>query len=152
MAANTRPTRSIHGRELQLLGNNNLGSNDIPITNNACDAVVTVAASQTSPRALTIQLNNADGTAIAHAQPFDMVVYLDAARVALAVTGGSTGVAIGANGLLIAAVVAKKVFKCVTDGTGLWTGTWTDTAHEVAFLGVELPTRRTVMSAALTTA
>lgn len=153
MAANSRPTRSIHGRDLQQLGNNELGSNDVPITNNAVAAVIAVAASQTSPRTVSIQFNNADGTPIAHAQPFRMVVYLDALRAAIAVTGGSTGIAAdAAHGYIINTPTAKKVFEAITDATGLWTGTWTDTAHEVAFLGVELPNRRSAMSAALTTA
>lgn len=130
----------------------NIVREDIPITSNAVDAVITIAASATSPRAVTIQFNNADGSPIAHAQPFDAYVFLDAAGVAMAVTGGSAGIAIGANGLLAAAVVAKKVFKLVTDITGKWTGTWTDTAHEVAFLGIVMPSGRVVFSAALTTA
>lgn len=123
----------------------------IPITNNAVDAVITIAASQTSPRAITIQFNNSDGSAIAHAQPFKMKVMLDAQGVAKAVTGGSTGVAIGANGLLYT-YTAKLDFDGVTDITGLWTGTWTDTAHEVAFLMINMPSGRQVFSAALTTA
>lgn len=129
----------------------NITREDIPITNNAVDAVITIAASITSPRAVTIQFNNADGSAIAHAQPFDLYVAADAAFVAMATTGGSTGIAIGANGLIAATVVAKKLFKCVTDATGKWTGTWTDNAAEVAFLVAIMPSGRPVFSAALTT-
>lgn len=126
---------------------------DIPITTNAVDAVIAVAASQTSPRVVTIQLNNADGSPIAHCQNFEMGVYLDAAGVAQAVTGGSTGMAVdGTAGIIEATVVAKKRFSCRTNAAGLWSGSWTDSAHEVAFLGVILPSGRTVFSAALTTA
>jgi hypothetical protein len=153
MATHSRPTRSIHGRDLQMGDNNQLMSNEKDITSNAVDAVITIAASPTSPRTVSIQFNNADGTPIAHAQPFRMVVYLDALRAAIAVTGGSTGIAAdAANGYLLATPVAKKVFDAITSAAGLWTGTWTDTAHEVAFLGVQMPSGRTVMSAALTTA
>lgn len=127
--------------------------NSIPIVNNAVDAIISVAASQTSPRAITIQINDANGNPIAHCQNFRLGVYLDAAGVAPAATGGSTGVAQDSvSGFIEAAVKAKLFFECRTDATGKWTGTWTDSAHEVAFLGVILPSGRTVYSAALTTA
>lgn len=153
MAANTRPTRSLHGRDLQMGGNNQLMSNDKDITSNAVDAVIAIAASPTSPRTVSIQFNNADGSPISHAQPFEVAMYADALRAALAATGGSTGLASdGVNGYTAATPVAKKMFEFVTNGAGLWTGTWTDTAHEVVFAGVQMPSGRTVMSAALTTA
>jgi len=137
-------------------GYNNKGAitqEGIPITSNAADAVITIAASQTSPRTVTIQLNNTDGTPISHCQSFEMGVYLDAAGVAQAVTGGSTGMAVdGTAGIIEATPTSKKRFSCRTNATGLWSGTWTDSAHEVAFLGVILPSGRTVFSAALTTA
>lgn len=131
----------------------NITQEEIPITNNACDCVIAVAASQASPRTVVIQFNNSDGSPIKHTQQFDMGVYADAGGIALAATGGSTGMAVdGTAGIIEATVVAKKVFMCRTDANGKWSGTWTDTAHEVAFLGVVLPTKRTVYSAALTTA
>lgn len=137
-------------------GWNNKGAivlENIPITSNAADAVITVAASQTSPRAVTVQLNNVDGTPISHCQNFRLGVYLDAAGVAPAVTGGSTGMAQDSvSGYVEATVKSKLFFECRTDATGKWTGTWTDSAHEVAFLGVILPSGRTVFSPALTTA
>lgn len=144
---------SIHGRKLGLGDKDQLVSNEMSITNNAAGCVISIAASQTSPRTVTIQFTNSDGTPIAHAQVFDMGVYADGAGAALAVTGGSTGMAAdGTAGIIEATIVAKKVFRCRTNAAGLWSGTWTDSAHEVAFLGVDRPSLLTTFSAALTTA
>lgn len=127
---------------------------DIPITTNAVDAVITIAASQTSPRTVTIQLNNPDGTPIAHAQVFDINIMADNAGLAFAATGGSTGLAKDSTAGDLLALVAKKAFLATTNAVGLWSGTWTDSAHEVAFLQVKLPTGRNYQGAAtaLTTA
>src|SRR4051812_34356222 len=76
----------------------NIVREDIPITNNAVDAVVTIPALQAT--AISIQFNNADGSAIAHAQNFKLLVLLNATPTGLATTGGSTGIAIGANGFI----------------------------------------------------
>lgn len=144
---------SIHGRRFGLGDKGELVSNEVAITTNAVDAAIAIAASQSSPRTVVIQLKNSDGTPIAHCQQFALGVYLDAAGVAQAVTGGSTGLAVdGTAGIIEATVVAKKLFTCRTDATGKWSGTWTDSAHEVAFLGVVLPSGRTIFSGALTTA
>lgn len=128
----------------------NIVREDIPITNNAVDAVITVPAAQAS--AISIQFNNADGSPIAHAQSFRLYVLLNATPTALAATGGSTGIAIGANGFIAQTPTAKKVFDCFTDAAGLFKATWTDNASEAAFLGVLMPSGRMVVSAALPTA
>lgn len=123
---------------------------NIPVTNNAVDAVITVPAAQSG--AISIQLNNADGTPIAHRQAVEVEVYADAAAVALATTGGSTGIALGANGIVIGTLTTKKYFRFKTDVAGLLKLSWTDNAAEVCFLGIVLPNGRTVMSTQLPTA
>jgi hypothetical protein len=125
---------------------------DIPITHKAVDAVITVPAAQATP--ISIQFNRADGSAVDVAVDFDLyVVLLTSAKISsLAVTGGSTGIAIGANGFIAQTAVAKKVFKLFTDGNGLAKVTWTDNAAETAFLAVRLPNGRLVISAQLPTA
>ena len=128
----------------------NIVREDIPITNNAVDAVITVPAAQAS--AISMQLNNADGSPIAHAQNFKLLVLLNATPTALAATGGSTGIAIGANGFIAQTLVAKKIFDCFTDAAGLFKASWTDNAAEVAFLGVIMPSGRMIVSAQLPTA
>lgn len=156
--ADDKPSfRSLHGSELGLGSKSQLmtrgASTPIPVTNNAVDAVITLSGAPTSGFGIAVQLNNADGSPIAHVQDVELLVTADAGdTAALATTGGSTGIEIGANGIIAATVVAKKVFKARTDKTGLLALTWTDSAHEVAFLGVRLPNGRTVYSAALTTA
>lgn len=120
------------------------------VTSPAVDATITVAASQTSPRAVTIQLKDAQGNNVAEATGVHLVLFLDAGRVAFAATGGSTGFAASVG--IIQALIAKLHFFGVSDATGAFTLSWTDTAHEVAFLGLRLPNGEWVMSAALTTA
>lgn len=137
---------SLHGNRLGLAANGNLVALGIPITSNAADATITLPASQASGYTLTVQFNNADGTAIAHCQPFRIRVALDANGSALATTGGTTGLAIGSFGKIDVTVTAKKVFDCVTDITGKFTATWTDTGSETAYLAVILPSGRSVIS------
>lgn len=143
---------SIHGRRLGLGEHDQLVCSEIEMTSPAVDASIAIAASQTSPRTVVVQLLTANGTALKAAKSIEFQVYLDAAGLAWAVTGGSTGLADDATAGASLAVVAKKVFKVRTDATGKWSGTWTDSAHEVAYLGVRLPTGRVVISAPLTTA
>jgi hypothetical protein len=122
---------------------------DIPITDSAVDVVISVGATQAA--GITLQFNHSDGSPIAHIIDFDLyVVKTDGTDVAT--TGGSTGIAIGANGKIVATVVTKKVFKCFSDVNGLFKATWTDNATEAAALAVRLPTGRRVVSAALPTA
>jgi hypothetical protein len=128
----------------------NIVREDIPITSNAVDAVITVPAAQSGT--ISIQFNNADGSPIAHAQRFKLYALLNATPTGLAATGGSTGIAIGANGFIAATQTAKKIFECFTDSAGLFKATWTDNAAETAFLGVLMPSGRLIVSAQLPTA
>lgn len=143
---------SLHGRRLGLGIADQLVSNDIEITNPAVDATIAVAASQTSPRAVVVQLLTANGQAFSVPKTIEFILFADAGAVGFATTGGSTGIADDATAGASLPLIAKKVFKVQTDATGKWSGTWTDTAHEVAYLGVVLPNGRIVMSAPLTTA
>jgi hypothetical protein len=130
---------------------NNLAVNDINITEPCVDASITVGAEASDARAITIQLKDAQGADCAYVVDVEAIVYLNAARTAFVVTGGSTGIAIGTDGALLA-LVAKKVFKLTSEADGDIDLTWTDTGTEAAFLGIRLPNGRIVMSAALTNA
>jgi hypothetical protein len=141
---------SIHGRRLGLGDQGQLVGNEKNISSKAVGATIVVAASQTSPRAVTVQLTDIDGNPVAIAVAVRLVLFLDAARVAFAATGGSTGIAASVG--IVEALIAKKHFFGVTDANGTFTLSWTDTAHEVAFLGLLLPNGEWVMSDALTTA
>ncbi|MGH2620744.1 MAG: hypothetical protein ACRDHG_09270 [Anaerolineales bacterium] len=129
----------------------NLAVNDINITEPCVDASITVGAEAGDARAITIQLKDASGRDCAYVVDVEAIVYLNAARTAFVATGGSTGIAIGTDGALLA-LVAKKVFKLTSEADGDIDLTWTDTGTEAAFLGIRLPNGRVVMSTALTNA
>lgn len=133
-------------------GKGSIVRENIPIIIAHSDAVINVGANQAA--GISIQFNFPDGSPIAVPQDFDLyVVAVDAGGLisGLATTGGSTGIAIGANGFIAQTAVAKKVFKCFTDKTGLFKATWTDNASEVCSLAVKLVSGRLVVSAALPT-
>lgn len=119
------------------------------IKNLADSAEITVGAEATNVRDITVQLSDADGTALTSMAVVHLVVFADAAGAALS-SGGSTGIALDADGLILATIVSKKVFLAMTDDTGLLTLTWTDTGTDAAYLGVVLPDGRVVIGAAMT--
>lgn len=135
----------------------NLTSNGIPISSPAVDALISVsaeAATTANVRDIIITLKDSEGRAIDYVEEVDVALFLDAARVAYVVTGGSTGIEIDDDPAAgaIQALVAKKRWKAVTSAAGVLNLKWTDTGTEVAFLGVRLPSGRWVMSSALTNA
>lgn len=140
---------SLHGKRLGLGAKNQLVSNGIEITRPCVDASITVGAENTNVRAITIQLKDALGNDINYVETVELILFLDAGRTAFVATGGSTGIAIGTDGALLA-IVAKKYFLATSEADGDIDLTWTDTGTEAAYLGVRLPNGRVVMSAALT--
>lgn len=160
MAANPRSKfKSLLGSQLGIAERGNLvvskaNGTFIQLGRPAVDASITVTAEGAvtpDTRGISIQLKDAHGANIDYVEECQIVLYTTAAAVAYVVTGGSTGIVIGANGA-IQAIVAKKRFNAITDITGLLTLTWLDTATEACFLGVKLPNGRTVMSSTLTNA
>jgi len=142
---------SLHGRRLGLGFSNELISNGINVTMPAVDAAITVGAEAGDARTITVQLKDSNGANIAYVAEVGINVLLDATGTDWAATGGSTGIAIGASGKLLT-VVAKKRFIARTTAAGLLVLTWTDSGTEAAYLGVVLPSGRTVISSALTNA
>lgn len=147
----TEGITSIHGRRLALGDKGQLIANSIEISRPCVDATITVGAEDTNVRAITIQLKDAKGNDIDYVETVELILFLNAARTAFVATGGSTGLAIGTDGALLA-VVAKKYFLATSEADGDIDLTWTDTGNEAAYLGVRLPNGRIVMSAALTNA
>lgn len=142
--------KSIVGRAFGLGVKGQLVANDIDITPKCVDATVTVGDEATNVRAITIQLKDAKGNDIDYAEEVDIILYADAAKAGYVATGGSTGIAIGTDGALLA-LVAKKRFVATSETDGDIDLTWTDTGTEAAYIGVRLPTGRIVMgSQALT--
>jgi hypothetical protein len=114
-------------------------------------AAIAVAAEDTNVRAITVQLQDAQGNDIAVRQAVTLAVLADANGDAFAATGGSTGIEIGTDGALLP-VVAKKLFVAISEADGDIDLTWTDTGTEAAYLAVILPTGKMIISAALTNA
>lgn len=112
-------------------------------------ADITLADPAGTDRDITVQLKDALGDNLERAESVELLVFADAAGLAFAATGGSTGIVDNGAGDLVP-VVAKKVFHARSDATGLLELRWTDTASEVAFLGVRMPSGRVVISGALT--
>lgn len=101
-------------------------------------------------RVVTVQLLDASGSDVTSVQSVEFHVFADAAGLAYAATGGSSGITqSGASGDILP-MVTKKVFAVRSSATGEVTMRWTDSASEVAFLGVKLPSGRVVISDALT--
>lgn len=141
---------SLHGEKLGLAADGSLVNGaGTQITHPAVDAVITVGAEASNVRAITVQLNDAEGNPITSRAVVKAHVLLDANGDAFAATGGSTGIEIGTDGALLA-VVAKKSFILISEADGDIDLTWTDTGTEAAFLGIELPNGRLVISSAMT--
>ena len=147
----TRNLTSIHGRRLGITIKGNLVANGIQITRPCVDASITVGDEDTNVRAITIQLKDAKGADIDYVETVEIIMYASAAMTAFATTGGSTGIAIGTDGALLA-VVAKKVFLATSEADGDIDLTWTDTGTESVALGLRLPTGRIVITSAFANA
>lgn len=147
--------KTIQGNALGILSRGQLGARRgagyVNISQPCVDASITVGAEIANARAITIQLRDAEGNDINYVETVEILVFLDAAMTAFVVTGGSTGIAIGTDGALLA-IVAKKYFLATSEADGDIDLTWTDTGTEAAFLGVRLPNGRVVISSALTNA
>lgn len=122
-----------------------LTSNGIQITRPCVDASITVGAENTNVRAITIQLKDANGADIDYVETVQIIVFDSAAMTGFASTGGSTGLAIGTDGALLA-LVAKKVFLATSEADGDIDLTWTDTGTESVAVGVRLPNGRVVVT------
>lgn len=123
-----------------------------PYTEDAVDATITIGAEIADARAISIQFLDANGANMDGIVRCELHVLADVAGLDFVAAGGSTGIAQGASGKILA-LVAKKIFKAYSTAAGLLTLTYTDTGTAVGFLGVLLPNGRLVISTtALTTA
>lgn len=143
--------RYLKGRDLAVGHKGEVLANGKEVTSPCVDASITVSDESANVRTITIQLKDANGNDINYVEQVELILFLDAGGLAYAVTGGSTGIAIGTDGALLA-VVAKKYFLATSEADGDIDLTWTDTGTEAAYLGVRLPSGRIVMSSALTNA
>lgn len=138
-------------RRLGVTQKGNLAGNGAQITRPCVDASITVGAENTNVRAITIQLKDANGNDIDYVETVEIIVYGAAAMTSFASTGGSTGLAIGTDGALLA-IVAKKYFLATSEADGDIDLTWTDTGTESVAVGVRLPNGRVVVTDAFANA
>lgn len=132
--------KSIRGRLFGLTAKGGLVTNENLISSESVKAVITVGAEVSDVRPITIQLQDGNSNNIANAEVLKVYLFSTIAHTALVTTGGSTGIAIGANGAILRTITAKKQFEVVTNAAGLISLTWTDTGTEAFVIGVLLPT------------
>jgi len=147
--------KSIIGRRLGLGAYGNLQANGNDITSKVAAATISISAegaTVANQRDITITLKDADGNAIDYAESGgEIVLYTSSAMTAFVATGGSTGIAAGASGAILA-LVAKKVFKFATTTAGVCQVIYTDTGTEAVYMAVKLPNGVTVPGGVLTNA
>jgi len=142
---------SVHGRKLAIAERGQLVAHGINVSQPCVDAAITVGDESANVRAITIQLKDAQGRDINYVETVEIIVFGSAAMTAFATTGGSTGLAIGTDGALLA-LVAKKHFLATSEADGDIDLTWTDTGTESVAVGVRLPNGRVVVTAAFANA
>lgn len=145
---------SIHGRRLTIGDKDQLQSRGIDITRPCVGATITVsaeAATVANQRDITITLTDAKGVAINYAEMVELIVFSSSAMTDFTTTGGSTGIAAGASGKILA-LVAKKVFRAISSTAGALEVIYTDTGTDAAYLGLRLPNGRIVAGGLLTNA
>lgn len=127
-----------------------LGPNDVFDNNGALTgATIVVGAEVANVRNIAVTLRDAAGAAVKSRRHVMIAAFADANGDAFAAVGGSTGLAIAADGALLP-VVAKKLFHAISEPNGSITLTYTDTGTEVVYLAVLLGGGRMVISAPLT--
>jgi len=122
------------------------GATGVNLTNPCVNCSIDVTVGNDAGT-VVIQLLDANGNDINYVETVMVVLYTSAARTAFAVTGGSTGLAIGTDGALLA-LVAKKVFLVTSESDGDIDFSWTDNATETVALAVYLPNGNVVTTAA----
>lgn len=145
--------RQILGRLLtQSIAYGHLLVNGTAIMPKCTNATITVGDETTNVRPITIQLLDALGNDLDESAVVEAFVFADAGGLALAGTGGSTGIAAGTDGAILQTVIAKKRFTLSSEADGDIDLTWTDTGTEEVFLGLRLPNGRMIISESIANA
>jgi hypothetical protein len=154
MTTQPRGFKSILGKRLGLGAYGQIATNGINLSQPAVDATISISAEGATTgdtRDITIQLKDAHGQAIDYAENFEIIMYSSSAMTDFVAAGGSTGVQQGATGKLLA-IVAKKVFACITSTAGAWAGSYLDTGTAAGYLAVRLPNGRVIGGGTVTNA
>lgn len=142
---------TIEGRTMAVANTGNLTSQGKRVTHPCVDASIAVGDEAADARAITIQLKDAYGDDVAEVTPVEIIAFANADGTDYASTGGSTGLAAGTDGALLA-IVAKKYFLATSEADGDIDLTWTDTGTETVAVGVKLPNGNIVISEAFANA
>ncbi len=102
-------------------------------------------------RDISLILKDDQGDAINFAGMVELIVFSSSAMTDFTAAGGSTGIAAGSNGKILA-LVAKKVFRAISTTAGLIDVIYTDTGTDAAYLGVRLPNGQIIGIGTLTNA
>jgi hypothetical protein len=114
-------------------------------------AISAEAATVANQRDITLVVRDANGNPVNYAAMVELIVFAASTMLDFTTTGGTTGIAAGGNGKILA-LVAKKVFLGITTTAGLLDVIYTDTGTDAAYLGVRLPNGRIVGIGTLTNA
>jgi hypothetical protein len=121
------------------------------ITSPCVYATAVIGAEAAEARAITVTFKDRKGDAINYAACVELMTFTTSAMVDFAAKGGSTGIAQGATGKLLA-IVAKKIYRGITSTGGVIACTYTDTGTEAVHLGARLPNGELVYLGNLTNA
>lgn len=118
---------------------------------NVTGTISAEGATVANQRDISLTLLDDQGDAINFAGMVELIVFSSSAMTDFTATGGSTGIAAGASGKILA-LAAKKVFRAISTTAGVIAVIYTDTGSDAAYLGVRLPNGEVVGIGTLTTA
>jgi hypothetical protein len=115
------------------------------------DAAFTIGVEASNAINVAVQLKS-DKSQAAITVRRQVRAYLSGVSTGATVVGSapSGGAAIGTNGAIIASITANKVFDIVTDASGRFDLTLTETSTPTFYLVVVMPNGRLVISGAIT--
>lgn len=128
------------------------GASYLDLSRPCVDVTGTISAegaTVANQRNITLILKDDEGDPINYAEMVELIVFASSAMLDFAAVGGTTGIAAGGNGKILA-LVAKKVFRGITTAAGLLDVIYTDTGSDAGYLGVRLPNGRVVGIGVLT--
>jgi len=113
-------------------------------------STVTAGTQVGSAIPVTVQLKDENGKNLAQIAVVDVYLSGVAGATAIVGTAPTGGVAAGASGAVLAAVVAGKYLRCVTDAAGKLILTLTDSGTPTFYAAAVMPDGSVVVSAAIT--
>ena len=128
------------------------GASFLDLSRPCVDVTGTISAegaTVANQRNITLILKDDEGDPINYAEMVELIVFASSAMLDFAATGGTTGIAAGGNGKILA-LVAKKVFRGISTAAGLLDVIYTDTGTDAGYLGVRLPNGRLIGIGVLT--